>query len=80
MQNSWVSAKVCAVAAEAAGSRDLRGRGTCVTAVGKGRVDSDRTCCIVVLPHSLPRAAVNSNLFTCRSFSGTVADFFALAT
>lgn len=61
MQNSWVSARVCAVAAEAAGSRDFRGHGTrlCGTTVGNGNVISDRTYCIVMLPYLLPHAAVN---------------------
>lgn len=82
MQNSWVSARVCAVAAEAAGSRDFRGHGTrlCGTTVGNGNVISDRTYCIVMLPYLLPHAAVNPSLFACRSFSGTTVDLFVLAT
>lgn len=82
MQNSWVSARVCAVAAEAIGCQDFRGHGTrlCGTTVGNSNVISDRTYCIVVLPYSLPHAAVNPSLFTCGSFSGTIADFFVLAT
>lgn len=72
VQNSWVST----------GSQDHRGHGTglCGTAVGKGSVTCDRAYCVVVRPCLVPHAAVNSDLFARRPFSGTVVDFLVLAT
>lgn len=45
-----------------------------------GSAISDRMYCIAMLPYLLPHAAVNPGFFTHRSFSGTIVDFFDLAT
>lgn len=63
------------VPAEATDSQDCGEHGIrlCGTAMWKMH-------CTDMLPDSVPRAAVNSGLSTCRSFPVATADFFILAT